>query len=362
MQIELDRSLLGDARLELLSLLALCAFGLQGRHRVVPDDRAIWEHWARNLPRNLADEVLHAWDLGEARSSVGQASLQLRVCADVVCNLRGRPIVATPDVALALLGRPLRILLENSRNDRAFLLAFCDRETKRIFLHAEREGWLVFDTAGGIGEIKVRLSSILDGLSERPAQAEALRTLYLCDSDARELGKPSEEAEHVQKCLDVLHAEFARHLDQAGWLGWVLTRRAAENYAPAGDVLRWATLKHGPKEASALIDKARTPEGRAFLVNGVGSRDSSRRHLLAAVALSMLSGELRSVLCMKQGRGDDPPRTLDSVWSQLDPFQASALKDGFGRDFSANFYNQAEHLHDGTGEIAGVLKNILERL
>jgi hypothetical protein len=161
------------------------------------------------------------------------------------------PLVVTPSEALALLGRPLRVLLENGRNDRAFVLAFADRASHDALRKAEREGWIVFETAGGIGELLVRIRAAPEG-----EPREAFRTLYRCDSDARAPGHPTNQAATVQQKLGELSLRYAR---RAGHFGAVLGRRAAERYAPPGDVVAWAATplrSHGGERDRAGQDTA----------------------------------------------------------------------------------------------------------
>src|SRR5512141_116545 len=61
-EVELDRTLLTGQPTERLVILALCALGMIGRHRIIPDDRARWDEWAGTLPADLAEEVRYAWD------------------------------------------------------------------------------------------------------------------------------------------------------------------------------------------------------------------------------------------------------------------------------------------------------------
>jgi hypothetical protein len=207
---------------------------------------------------------------------------------------------------------------------------------------------------------------VAQGLDSLASHAEAVRTLYLCDSDAREPGAISDDAQEIQKSLDSLHDQFRRHLRPPGarpkLLGYILTRRAAENYAPAGDVLHWAKQRYGTG-GHVLIEQARTAEGRQALQIATGAKGTDRRRLVAAIALRELAESTRSVLCMKKGRGQDPPwRTSDNIWHTLDTFQSAALNDGLGTNFSATFYAQAHKLRDETGEVTAFLSNLLERL
>jgi hypothetical protein len=361
-EVELDRTLLTMRSREDLVLLALCAFGLNGRHRVVPDDRVAWERWAEEtLPADLCDEVHLVWDEGERRRTEGGPSEHVVIAPVNASQFDTTPLVITPHEALALLGRPLRVLLENGRNDRAFVLAFADGASHNALLKAEQEGWIVFETAGGIGELIQRIGTARDS-----APREVFRIMYLCDSDAREPGAPSHEAATVRQNLTDLSTLYRR---PAGHFGAVLGRRAAENYAPPNDVLAWACDGFGRKRASSIIEQAKTMPGRMMLAGNTGEPGSARRRLLAAIALKELHPNARGFLDMKEGRShrNQPPkaptvRTADIVWNTLDAFQQTALLDGFGASFSADFYADRRALKDETGEIAALLATLLERL
>jgi hypothetical protein len=359
-EVELRQDLLRAQTREDLTLLALCAFGFSGRHRVVPDDHAVWESWVATLPASLADEVRLVWEEGVRRQIAGGPSERVAVAPVAASRFDATPLVVTPREALVLLGRPLRVLLENGRNDRAFVLAFADTATRRALEVAEREGWIVFETAGGIGELLQRIVA-----ASSSAEREVVRTMYLCDSDAREPGKPSGQAATVQRNLADLSTSYGR---PAGHFGAVLGRRAAENYAPPSDVLAWACGVFGRK-ASGVIQQATTPPGKATLAGEPGDPASARRRLLAAIALKELPPDARGFLDMKEGRlhRNTPPkpdavRTVDVVWNLLDAFQKAALLDGFGAGFSADFYADRRGLKDETGEIAALLATLMERL
>ena len=195
---------------------------------------------------------------------------------------------------------------------------------------------------------------------------------YLCDSDARAVGERSNEADAIATALTRLHTTFQRHLRRPTLaprsFGWVpLLGRAAENYAPPREIVRWAQANFG-NASTPLFEQARTPQGRVILQNGPGGAGTTRRILLAAIALRELSAPVRSVLCMKKGRWKEKngpgvtERTTQIVWAQLDAFQAAALFYGLGETFSANFYSLARLLNYETGELVEFHKQIVERL
>lgn len=359
MEVELNQALLATRPRDDLTLLALCAFGLSGRHRVLPDRRELWNNWAAQLPTHIAEEVYFAWDASESQASIGNASESISVRPVVPLEFGRSPIELSPSEALALLGRPLRILLENGRNDRAFLLAFADGPSRTALENAEREGWIVFETAGGIGELLHRIQD-----APNAAPREVFRAIYICDSDARESGRPSTESVNVQSALSQLSSRYHR---SSGYFGIVLSRRAAENYAPPAAILDWASTLE-PRQLSGAMKQASTPEGRGALAGQPGAQGSSRRRILAAIAFRELSTDLRCFLDMKEGRerrsgsGQRTVRTADVVWNRLDEFQQAVLFNGFGATFAAEFYTDRTDLPDETGEIANFLRTIKERL
>ncbi|MFO0611887.1 MAG: hypothetical protein U0414_04815 [Polyangiaceae bacterium] len=352
MEVELTAALIDDADTSDLDLLALTAFGFSGRHRVLPDDIVVWTRWQQKLPTALADEIHLAWEESSRRDELGTRSERLRVVPASKGDFTSTPLELAAREALTLLGRPLRVLLENGRNDRAFLLAFAGA-SRTLLEGAEREGWLVFENAGGIGELKVRVEASIDD-----ALREVYRTMYLCDSDALEPGQLSKEAGEVHDALAALGVRYAQN---ASHFGVVLARRAAENYAPPADVVAWAKRVYGPRHDAVFQELARN---RSAVTASPGATNSPRRTLLAAIALNELRHQplVLGHLDMKHGRGAAPHRTADAVWHVLDDFQKAALREGFGRGFAADFYPKHSGLKDRTGEIQTIVSTIVERL
>lgn len=396
MQVELDPALLATAdgapptRDDDLLVLAICALGFEMRHAVVALQREAWEAWARrSFPDNVADALEASWDYGEEYASLGPRTLTVRVTPALVRQFTGDCLALDPSTALGLLGRPLRVLLENGRNDRRFLLAFAGSAQRTALERAERQGWVVFETAGGISELKVRAEFVEEQLrrlgqdleasrseQDREICLELLRTMMISDSDARELPATdhrSPEALAIARCLKKLEQQFARSRFVSadsradalarvrGRFGAVLQRRAAENYAPPTEVLRWARKRMG-KDASQLVQDAK--RDRSAVTEAPGKDRQPRRHVLAALALQELPADVASVICMKSGRGGKSPATHDSVWNQLDDFQKAMLQDGFGKSFSEEFYGEERRqpLTDASGEVSEILRRILENV
>lgn len=348
MDVELDSALIrsGDA----LTLLAICAMGLSNRHRILCDDRTTWNAWADTFGCSLSGELRAAWDGSEEAASRGRRSTPLRVAPSGRSTDLTAGLQLPPEEALLLLARPLRVLLENGRNDRGFLLAFADEAMRTRLEQAESLGWLVFETAGGIGELKVRLED-----QKNVPELQHLRTIYLCDSDARQPRQLSSDAREIDGELGKLIARFKA---RSGFFGKVLTRRAAENYAPPGMVLTWASRL--VKDAHLIIQDAVVKVRRQSLSAGRGNAGSDRRSLLGAIALKELSQTtVVHVIDMKDGKNG----TDATLWNtSLDAFQKAALENGFGKTFSQKFYGSQRGLVDSTGEVAAFLKNVSEQL
>lgn len=353
MEVELGDALLSAKERCDLTLLGLCAFGLAGRRRVLTETPEVWQKWATGFGSSLQEELCVAWEISARSTTTGSRAARLRVSPSDCCLDVGR-LQLPPDEAFNLLARPLRVLLENGRNDRSFLVAFADRPTRTRLEEAESKGWLEFETAGGIGELRVRLEAV-----GTTSHQQLLRTSYLCDSDARLLHTPSAEAEKVAERLRALETQFKA---TSGYFGRVLSRRAAENYAPPSAVRTWAAAK--VPESHQLFSEADKPDGRQRLANGTGASGSPRRRLLASIALGELlksEPDVLAVLDMKSGYGNGT-RMDKTMWQKLDDFQKAVLNDGFGDSFSNDFYGENQNLTDASTEIVEVLRVLRERL
>ena len=127
---------------------------------------------------------------------------------------------------------------------------------------------------------------------------DAIRMMYLCDSDGREPGEISTEAMTVRQGLESL---AGRHDRDVAYFGHVLHRRSAENYAPPREVLIWAKAAAGP-EAWQILQRASDPRERVAMAQDPSKQDRQSRYLRAAIALKELPRDVRAFLDMKEGR------------------------------------------------------------
>ena len=351
MRVEIDAGVLdGRWDLELLGIFALALDGETLRHRIVTPDLDTWGPM-RHPP--IRDHV----DL------VREESTRLEVEGHPVDELRvadgplswGNPLCLPPGRAFRLLARPLRVVLENGWTDRSFLLAFAGADMRRTLEEAEREGWLHFESGGGVDGVRSRLEDV-----ERLPDLAA-RIFAICDSDRREAGAMSPAAQEIQRSARRLAAQMGLPPREGSRFAHILERRAAESYVPPRRLLAYASDRYGVDAIDALRDfDAR----RATLVNTPGAMGTPRRHTLACCVLRELGGDVRAYLDMREGHGqnDEHPRTSRALWDQLDDVQKAVLRHGLGPTFIADFYAQAGALPDESGELTPLLETIRRRL
>lgn len=121
------------------------------------------------------------------------------------------------------------IIIENGRNDRAFILSMIDRSTRGYLLHLESIGVLRFQGVGGVGEIKAYLEEIVN---RKPNKAHSY--FVMIDSDADAPGMISNAAKQIYQICGAAQVPF-----------YCLEKRSIENYIPVptlfdyiGDVKR----------------------------------------------------------------------------------------------------------------------------
>lgn len=132
-----------------------------------------------------------------------------------------------PNVARALLERPLRLLLENGRNDWSFLGKVIPEGWRRRWDRATSQGWIEPQNAGGITEIPNVVNRLVD-----EGHPHRLRLWVMFDSDGRAPGHRSRQAaDAVESCEDW---SVPYHL---------LERRAIESYLPKSALFDWAARR-----------------------------------------------------------------------------------------------------------------------
>ncbi|MDX9722255.1 MAG: hypothetical protein RBU37_16045, partial [Myxococcota bacterium] len=207
---------------------------------------------------------------------------QLRVTAGKPDSWKPEPRLSL-EGALRLLAHPFSVMVENSRNDAAFLRRLSGRWHKQLEL-ALKEKRLCFRHGGGITEIAQQVQAIDD-------EYERERLFVMVDSDASMPGRPSAQAQKVERLCREQH--LPHH---------VLQRSRIENYLPL------PVLKTAPDYWK--------------------DRDKTRLRRLVQ-AFAELSEEQRHHFPMKKGLGSAPP----ALFSECPPICST----GFGNDIAELF-------------------------
>lgn len=130
--------------------------------------------------------------------------------------------------ARELLLRPLRLLLENGRNDWSFLAKIVPSAWKARWRLAVEKRWIEEQNAGGITEMRriIEVQLALDPVRR-------LRTWAMFDSDGQLPGDASDQARDAKAACETW--QIAHHR---------LRRRAIENYIPKEVLTDWAWRRH----------------------------------------------------------------------------------------------------------------------
>lgn len=192
--------------------------GYRKRISVHIEDVKSFENWVKNRPK-LEQEK---WDL------LIRASAKLHLSANPTCIFQINndvkfsdwdatpPQARTCDVDL-LVNMPTTVALENSRNDKNFLLSLCKPSLRERLIELEAQERLVFDGPGGINEL-------INNMNGKYVSHPAKRFKYwlLFDGDAT---IPNEIAETAEQLIALCKANKFNNFH-------CLSRRAIENYLP----------------------------------------------------------------------------------------------------------------------------------
>lgn len=261
-----------DNQLDILHILRL---GFRERHYVQTEP--LFEHdgtrevnrWFAGQSRSIHDAFEQVMESGFAIETTGFAPRpmqRIRVAMIESPDWDAAEPRLPVKVACRLLDTPLRLLVENARNDAAFVRACARPDLRERLERAETEGWVEFVNGGGLPEIRHRVR----GDGRNPSLA--LRLWVLFDSDARvrfdpETQKPIDDAVPdkygpSRMSRDVKRAcERARGTIHAHQLG----RRSIENYVPKRVLQAWAGRER-QRERARKVDAflGMTPEQQHY--------------------------------------------------------------------------------------------------
>lgn len=292
MRLDIAPEVFSNPRNE-VDLMGLVERALKGKFyfRIVDDAADGYIAWLKSQSRRVQSAWEHMKEWGE-RDASSRRLVTLQVRDDEPTNWTNSEL--TLKDAIWLVDQPFHVLLENGRNDRAFLLAMIPPEDRACLERLEEAGRLVYSGAGGIGELKKIVEDVVSGKKNKKQSYFAL-----FDSDAPRKGMPSNQAKSVIAACDKI-----------GIKHHCLARRAIENYLPL----------------SALEDFSIYPQ------------DLRDRRLELIHALSKLSEEQRYHFRMKSGL----PEKIEDVneaalYAAVPEADRPALRKGFSDKLADHF-------------------------
>lgn len=256
-----------------------------------------------------------------ARSAI---SVQARVVDEPASTWDYEPLRLTLGDAMALLRRPLALLVENKRRDGACLKAVGWRY-RRLLERLEDQYRLEIAHGGGLEEMRQQIL-------EQGARLWRQRTFAVFDSDALIPQQPSARSTALGQTCRNAGVSYHR-----------LWRRAAENYLPPAILLGWAKGLSGKRRET---------------------------HLKRAKAFSRLKfAEQRHHYNMKSGhRGDAKRKDRDlgrALFEKLDEPTMRALHEGFGNAIDDLFVGDIEpallQQDEQDAEMSALFEALLER-
>lgn len=324
-----------------LDLYQLIRFGFQERHYLLIDPpfdpcgtRPV-NQWLARHGRRLRDAIQKALEFGMEAETTGP-SPRPKTKVRVASIPRPNWELAVPKLPLGdacrLLETPLRLLVENRRNEGAFLRAYAKPDQLQRLKHAESQGWIEFVQGGGLPEILHHVREV----SRVPMHA--LRLWVMFDSDARapfdpkinteQPHGPSSKSRKVRRVCTRARGNLAEYAHQ-------LQRRSIENYVPAQVLREWA-------------------------------KKSARQKTKVNAFLSMTATQ-RYYFNMKEGfaadRNSNPPG-IAPLFSGVD--QHEHLQSGFSRlaDYfhEKEFKIRQEWIQEELKELEPIIDSIFERM
>jgi hypothetical protein len=184
----------------------------------VPQDFDVIEKWVKTHSPQVRDE----WGYLITQSmTLVSRNKGLRCQIQIIDN--GNPKNTAEDGDLLLLeiddaniviNQPKRIFVENSRNDRTFLLSIIDSDLRDKILDLERNNRLEFFHGGGLEELAKQICK-----KHGDNRYISLMGYAIFDSDASHSQDIGESAQSLKELLEKLNIQYH-----------CLERRAAENY------------------------------------------------------------------------------------------------------------------------------------
>jgi hypothetical protein len=341
MRVYLDERLFESEGVDPLGIIELIGHARDGRHRILLQP-AFRDQDTQDLPRNK-------WMRGQEERLRRQLARLLETSASAASSGDpGAPRITVIDSeqsdwtagrlavldALRLLRTPLKVLVENRRNDWLFLLAMVDEAHRRALRAAEQERWLEVDNGGGIDDLAKRLRDFCSSTTKDSAwHIERLRTWVMFDRDAAEEDprQPSPVSRHLLDlcCEDVLQGPWPFPVLQ-------LSRRTIESYLPLEALAARGSAKNGVDRLSALRRLRDEHPTEAFAYNMKEGFMKDARAIRKDKRGS-LKQRWEATTLAEERHAQIPTNELPGAWCTLPTEIVADLLFGFGADVAKLF-------------------------
>lgn len=308
MRIVIEASLLArkHSTEERGAMLSLFIAGQKGPHtvEVSPSDSPHFRRWVETFDE-ATQEIVRAALFRAVKEQGRRRRLAVHV-ADVT-TASWAEVRLPLDVAVRVVGQPLTLLVENARNEPAFLRALTRLRRDFNFDALVASGAIEPRTNGGIDENRMWLEQY----ATRPSVA--MRTWVLCDSDTRRpWRRPTGSAAPAE--LGTGARKLTECCQKHGVRLHVLARRFIESYLPLPAIQQWA----------AFHEPSRNPK---------------------FWSLSRLTAEQRHHYNMKEGFAQDKKDAghaakVGRLYDGVDQSDLDVLKKGIAKDIADLFHEK----------------------
>lgn len=205
--------------------------------------------------------------------------------------------------AIELTERTAFLWVENSRNDRRFLLSMMPADKRDILKEWEKNKNFEFRNGGGLGEAR----KSMEELSETN-QLDPRMNWALFDSDAESPGHRSNEA---QLMIDFCTRNVIDH--------YCLERRAIENYLPQKALWNW-------------------------VIKCQGNRDMREERRKKMDAFKRMSDAQRYHFHLKNGWPKTPSTTVQNLYADISPADKQVLANGIDQNIASLYETDADYI------------------
>lgn len=193
-----------------------------------------WLRWQSQRARLRWEQVFEA---GQSKAATSLHRSRPRIVVDRTTSWRtGR---LSPPLAIRLLERPLKLLLENRDTDWRFVVCMMPKDQRDWLLKARDKGLVEAEQAGGLSEVLKRVEALEHPDTDQQwIERLRLSVVFDRDADSADRSRPSPESEAV--CQAAQRCETPWRLPHHQ-----LRKRSIENYLPNKTLFDWWVPRPG---------------------------------------------------------------------------------------------------------------------